>query len=111
TSIGPGESFTVGYVSGLPPTAPNGLTAVPANGQVILNWVPSPGASGYNVKRAASSGGPYKLISSNVMLPSYTNARLVDGSTYYYVVSALNLSGESANSSQVIGTPGSLNRI
>lgn len=110
-SIGPGESFTAGFVSGLPPASPNGLTAVPANGQVILNWVPSPGASSYNVKRAASSGGPYTVISSNVMFPNYTNASLVSGNTYYYVVSALNLSGESTNSSQVVGTPGSVDRI
>ncbi len=111
TSIGIGESFTAGFVSGVPPASPNGLTAVPANSQMTLTWVPSPGASGYNVKRAASSGGPYTVISSNLMVPNYTDGSLANGNTYYYVVSALNLSGESANSSQAIGTPGSLDRV
>ena len=109
--IGTAESFTPGFVSGLPPASPNGLTATPANGQVTLTWVSSPGASSYNVKQAASSGGPYTVIASNLMVPNYTDSSLTNGTTYYYVVSALNLSGESANSSQVIGTPGSLDRI
>jgi hypothetical protein len=36
---------------------------------------------------------------------SYTNTGLTNGTTYFYVVSALNATGESANSSQASATP------
>ena len=41
---------------------------------------------------------------------SYADTGLVNGTTYYYMVSAQNPAGESANSSQVNAIPGTLNR-
>src|SRR5262249_22488560 len=46
----------------------------------------------------------------NIAYTSYTNTGLSNGSTYYYVVSALNPAGESTNSPYVSAVPGSLNR-
>jgi hypothetical protein len=89
-------------VSVLPP--PTGLMATSATNQVALNWTASSGAAHYNVKRATASGGPYATISSP-SATSYTDTALTGGTTYYYVVSAVNSAGESANSSQVSGTP------
>src|SRR5438045_6666149 len=40
--------------------------------------------------------------------PSYTNTGLTNGTTYYYVVSAVNGVGESVNSAQTSATPTSL---
>jgi hypothetical protein len=105
------QSFTVGFVAGAAPAAPNGLTATPDNSRVALNWVPSTGATGYNVKYSTSNGGAYTVIATNLAATSFLQTGLVNGTTYYYVVSATNAAGESANSSQVIATPGTLNRL
>jgi len=90
-------------VFGTVPT-PTGLTATAANTQVALSWNASPGATSYNVKSAAVSGGTYTTV-ANVTTTSYTNTSLFNGTTYYYVVSALNTFSESANSTEVSATP------
>jgi TatA/E family protein of Tat protein translocase len=84
-------------------SAPGGLTAKPGRGQVSINWTPTAGASTYNVKRSGTSGGPYALIASTAAT-SYSDDGLVAG-TYYYVVTAIGSSGESANSIEVSSTP------
>ncbi len=91
------------------PAAPTGLVAQPGIGEILLNWTPPPGdlAYGYQVSRAASSGGPYTTIASwtQQTLPTYTDASMADGTTYYYVVAAQNQSGVSVNSPEVSATP------
>ena len=94
----------VPQVSG-PPPAPTGLTATPGNGQVFLNWELSPGATNYNVYRSTTNGGPYTKIASGVSSTSYTDSGLNNGTTYYYVVTAVNGYGESGYSSQASATP------
>ncbi|XID92814.1 cellulase family glycosylhydrolase [Paenibacillaceae bacterium WGS1546] len=87
------------------PAAPTGLTATAGDGQATLSWNASSGATGYNVKRATTSGGPYPTVATGVPGTSYTDAGLTNGTTYYYVVSAANAAGESANSAQASATP------
>ncbi len=87
-----------------PPAAPTGLAATAGNQQVNLTWTASSGATSYNVKRGTATGGPYTTIASPTT-NSYTDSAVTNGTTYYYVVSAVNSSGESANSSQVSATP------
>jgi MBG domain len=87
-------------VNPLPPSAPTGLVAVPSIGQVSLSWNPSTNATSYNVKRAASAGGPYATIGTTAAT-NYVDTTVSNGATYFYVVSALNVSGESADSSPV----------
>jgi fibronectin type 3 domain-containing protein/regulation of enolase protein 1 (concanavalin A-like superfamily) len=89
---------------GTPPPTPSGLGATAGNNQVALTWNTSSGATSYNLKRATVSGGPYTMIATPTT-PSYTDPTSVNGTTYYYVVSAVNAGGESANSSQVSATP------
>jgi PKD repeat protein len=88
---------------------PAGLTATAGEAQVSLSWPASVGASGYHVKRAMVDGGPYETFAC----PSGTNivdTGLINGTTYYYTVSAVytagpGAGGESANSIQVSATP------
>jgi beta-galactosidase len=87
-----------------PPATPLGLTATPGNSQAALSWGLSFGATSYNVKRAAVSGGPYQTVAGYSAI-SYTDPGLNNGTPYYYVVSALNAYGESTNSTEVSVTP------
>jgi len=83
---------------------PTGLAVVSAcNGQVVLSWSSSSGATSYNVKRSITSGSGYQTIGTTTAT-TYTDTGLTDGTTYYYVVSAVNDGGESANSSEVSAT-------
>jgi fibronectin type 3 domain-containing protein len=86
------------------PQPPAGLIATPGNGQVSLSWNPSSGATSYNVKRSTVSGGPYMTVGSP-STTSFTNTGLTNGTAYFYVVSAVNASGEGGNSTQVSATP------
>lgn len=87
-----------------PPDPPTGLTATAGDAEVNLNWDDTFNALTYNVKRSLISGGPYTTIASP-SVSNYLNTGLTNGTTYYYVVSAVNADGESANSSQVSATP------
>ena len=89
---------------GAPPATPTGLHATASNAQVALTWTASSGATSYHVKRSAATGGPYTQVSSPTSA-SFTDTGLTNGTTYFYVVSAVNTSGESANSAQVSATP------
>ncbi len=86
------------------PSPPSGLTAAACSGSVSLSWNASSGASSYDVKRAAASGGPYGVIASPTST-AYTDGTAVNGATYFYVVSAVSGAGESANSVEVSATP------
>ena len=83
-------------------SAPAGLVAIGGVEQVVLSWQPSSNAIGYNVYRSATNGGPYTFV-ANVATTNYDNIQLAgNGTTYYYVVTALNsLAGESGYSAQV----------
>ena len=102
-----GESANSSQVNAIPvgpPPTPTGLTATAGNAQVVLTWTASSGATSYHVKRATVSGGPYTQVAAPTS-PNDTDTGLANGTTYYYVVSALNSAGESSNSSQVSATP------
>ncbi|MBU6408950.1 MAG: hypothetical protein KGR98_01055 [Verrucomicrobia bacterium] len=94
------------YFTNAPPT-PTGLAARAGGGQVALSWYPSPGCTNYFVKRSTASGGPYSTIAAvpGTTSTNDTDTSVVNGTAYYYVVSAANAFGESADSAQVEATP------
>ena len=69
-----------------------------------MTWNSSNGATNYIVKRSTTSGSGYTSIATNASL-AFTNTGLSNGTLYYYVVSAVNASGESTNSAQVSARP------
>lgn len=82
------------------------LTATGRNQQVTLSWNPIAGATTYNVKRGTASGGPYgTLIASGIAATTYTDTKVVNGTTYYYVVTGISSSGETSNSNEAAAAP------
>ncbi len=89
----------------VPPGAPAGLSATPGNAQISLGWTAASGATAYRVHRGTASGGPYTTVRSNLVGTAFTDTGLVNGTTYYYVVTATNGAGEGPNSNEASATP------
>jgi fibronectin type 3 domain-containing protein len=84
------------------PTAPK---IVAGNNSLALTWPAVPGALSYNVYRGAVTTyegiTPYKNVTTN----SFTDTNVVNGTTYYYYVSAVTTAGESTVSNEAWSTP------
>lgn len=79
---------------------PSGLSACISAGAVVLSWWGSAYATSYTVKRAAAAGGPYTTLATGITdLLSYQDATAAPG-TWYYVVTAMTPTGESAPSNE-----------
>jgi len=87
------------------PQTPAGLSATAASGNRInLTWSASNGATDYNVKASPTIGGPFSVIATGISTNSFSDIGLPNGSTRYYVVSAENAAGSSADSSVASAT-------
>jgi fibronectin type 3 domain-containing protein len=92
-----------------PPSVPAGLMATPGNGLILLDWIDDNESdlNGYNVYRSAISGSGYVKLNVSLLSGSnYTDSNVVNNTTYYYVVTAVDTStNESGYSSEVSATP------
>jgi len=92
------------------PAAPTNLTATAQDAlssTVALSWTASVSASatGYNVYRSPVQGGGYVKIGATSAL-TYTDVTVANGTTYYYVVRAVDAQGnEGDNSNEASATP------
>jgi autotransporter-associated beta strand protein len=93
----------------VPPAVPSMPIVVNNSNSIGLSWNAAAGAITYKVKRGTVSGGPYTLIAT-VSTTSYTDAGVTSGSPYYYVVSSMGNTLESANSAEAFGVPGASTR-
>lgn len=89
-----------------PPSPPTGLNASPGNAKTYLSWNATSGATGYQIKRATTSGGPYIPVGGSAV-NNFTDSGLANCTTYYYVVSATNIMGASTNSIEQAAVLGS----
>ncbi len=88
------------------PPAPSNVLAVVGNALVTVSWTNSPvNPMTWNLKRSTVNNGPYSIIASNLAQAFWRDPSFVPNVTYYYVVSAVNAFGESANSAQVSARP------
>jgi hypothetical protein len=75
---------------------------VAAPHKVTLTWAASTTSGvSYSVYRGTISGGPYSLLSSGVASTSYADTTVQSGTTYYYVTSAVDSTGQSVYSNEV----------
>ena len=91
------------------PAAPENLWALAGNGAVSLDWDDNnePDFEGYNLYRSTTSGSGYTKLNSLLLTDSnYINDIVVNGTMYYYVVTALDTSeNESGNSAEACAVP------
>ena len=83
---------------------PSGLTATAGDRKIQLAWTGVTGAASYNIKRATTNGGPYTTVGTPTGI-TYADTTAENGTSYYYVVSAVSGAGESVNSAQVSAIP------
>jgi kumamolisin len=86
------------------PVAPANVTATPGNDDVQLTWEKSEGATSYDVYRSLSSEGSFVKAGSTTTL-TFTVTGLTNGTTYYFVVTAVNANGTSADSKVISAIP------
>ena len=88
--------------------APTSLTAkATGKRKISLNWKQSTSlnVTQNKIYRSTTAGGPYTPIATIPPAISYSNAGLTGGTTYYYIVTAVNSSGlESPASNQASAT-------
>ncbi len=102
--------FIVPYapVEAAAPVTPTNLASTAGDAQVALTWTASSSSdmSFYSVYRSTSASGPFTLVASNLATASYTNTALQNGTSYYYTVTATDLTGyESVVSTQSSAMP------
>jgi hypothetical protein len=85
---------------------PDELLAPASPGQVQLSWLPSTGATGYEVRRSPPGGDGYKSIACTP-LTTYTDTTVVNGTTYDYVAVATHVGGPAAGGASAPSAPAS----
>ncbi|HQF54792.1 MAG TPA: cellulose binding domain-containing protein [Fibrobacteria bacterium] len=99
-------SDTVGATVLAPvPAAPASVVATAGDRSIAVTWAAAQYASTYTVKTATVAGGPYTVAKSGISGTSANLTGLVNGTTYYVVVSATNASGEGPNSVEASAKP------
>jgi hypothetical protein len=88
------------FFGGTVPVAPASIAANARDTGAALSWAAVSGATRYKVKRATAPGGPYLTLDSNITAATFADTGLTAGTTYYYVVSAMNDIGEGGNSAE-----------
>ncbi|MCZ6692079.1 MAG: carboxypeptidase regulatory-like domain-containing protein [Planctomycetota bacterium] len=96
-----------------PPAAPTGLTVTAGDVQVSLSWNASAGADTYNIYYATVTGvtkANYTTLPGGTQVAGITTLStifqgLTNGTTYFFIVTAVNANGESAESAEASGTP------
>ncbi|CAH0148640.1 MULTISPECIES: cellulose binding domain-containing protein [unclassified Pedobacter] len=94
----------------VPPGIPGRPVITNQSDRINLLWDAANGASSYKVKRGTVSGGPYTTVAT-VSTTSYTDTNVTSGNPYFYVLSSLGATKESANSLEAFGSPGANSAI
>jgi hypothetical protein len=104
----PGSITVVSSATGSPATITlSGTGVAPVQHSVALTWIASTSTvSGYNVYRSTVSGSGYtKINSSLVAVLDYTDSTVQSGTTYFYVTTSVDSSGNESVFSNEVSAP------
>lgn len=105
TGVSPLSMVAAGVRKGPLPAAPAGVKASDDSAECVrLRWLPCPGATGYEVWRAATERSEGATRLSETAVPSYEDASLAVGQPGYYWIRAKNSYGISAFSERASGS-------
>ena len=88
------------------PAAPASVFADASDKAITVRWLPSFGATAYDLLRSTTSGSGYTVLASDLSTArtSYVDTTAAAGTTYYYVARAKNSVGISGNSPEFHGS-------
>jgi fibronectin type 3 domain-containing protein len=90
----------------MPPAVPGNLAAAAGNGSVSLSWDAAAGANTYSVFVGTAAGQESATpVQAGIGTTSTTIRGLANGSTYYFLVTAVNAGGASAPSAGSTASP------
>ena len=109
-SLGSGRDEAIMQITVNPglPDAPMDVDILAGDAGVELDWAhPSEGSPGFTFKvyRSTTGGGPYTEVAAGLTGSQFMDSGLSNGTTYHYVITASNGSGESPQSTEVSATP------
>ena len=89
------------------PAPPTNVVSAPGDGENRLTWDTVAGATSYNLYWSTSPGVSRSSGQriAGIASPNMMHSGLVNGTIYYYVVTALNAAGESTESMEVSAEP------
>ena len=104
--VGCGSLFGLDHVES-PLAQPTGVVAIPGDGVVTIRWDPYANADSYTVKRGTVSGSYTTTFPPDPETATEVDDRddVINGTTYFYVVTATVDGKESQRSLEVTATP------
>ncbi len=87
------------------PVISSNLEALGGDSKIDLTWDAVDKATSYTVKRSTTAGGPYETISTDVAGTTCTDTNVTNGTTYYYIVTAIVDGRESGNTNEASAIP------
>jgi RHS repeat-associated protein len=96
---------------GTPPAPPAAVTATAGDGEVVLDWRGSgdADAAAYRVLRSAG-GAPHAQIAPDQTATSFRDTAVTNGTTYSYVVQAVDTHAQTSGADPVSATPAASTR-
>jgi fibronectin type 3 domain-containing protein len=106
--LGSGLGILAAQAQTLPAAVPLAVPATPddvelhanADSSITIDWAPSPGATSYRIYRGTAAGGEGTTPVATVTAPPYTDKNLSPTPVYFYQITAVNASGESARTAE-----------
>jgi fibronectin type 3 domain-containing protein len=94
------ETNTVPTAAVVAPPVPFGVVTTTSAGQINLQWTYEENATSYRIYRSTTPGGEGATPLATVTSSSYTDTAVTSGTTYYYEITALTGTTESARSTE-----------